>query len=175
MIVKGAVAFSRAKQLLQLLGAAWQRGRDGAFVPFLTVEGWGGAGGGLRPSAAAPERLHRFWSGAAPWIPVPNRQGGMCPCTARPWPGGQGSPLSIFTGWAGVPPSPARVCTGQGDRQEPRCTRGPLHDRRQEAFGLSPGNRGLSSRDGPFFPCRISESYSFPVALRSLPRWQGTP
>lgn len=41
------------------------------------------------------------------------RPGGMCPCprTAQPRPGGQGSPLSTFTGWAGVPPCPVRVCT----------------------------------------------------------------
>lgn len=45
MIVKGAVGFSRAKQLLQPPGTVWQRGRDGVFVLFLSGEGWEGAGG----------------------------------------------------------------------------------------------------------------------------------
>lgn len=95
MIVKGAVAFSRAKQLPQLLGAAWLRGRDGAFVPFLTVEGWVGAGGGLLPPTAAPERLHRLWFEAAPWMLVLKR------LRAAGW--DVASHSRVLAGWAGVP------------------------------------------------------------------------
>lgn len=137
------------------------------------------------PSAAiTPEPPHHFWFEAASLDAGPKRAGWDVPA---PSPGGQGSPRSSFTGWARVScplsrpppaPSPARVCRGHGDCWEPPCTCSPLQDTCREALGLSPGKWGLSDGHGPFFPAGISGSRlprSFPVALRSLPRWQGTP
>lgn len=46
MIVKGAGAFSGAKQLLQLLGSAWQWGWMGLPWGFPAISDWEGLAGG---------------------------------------------------------------------------------------------------------------------------------
>lgn len=76
MIVKGAVGFSGAKQLLQPLGTGWQRGQDGVFVPPLSGEGWEGVGGGCSPPAwSLSPSIHCLWLEPAPWMSVPNSEG----------------------------------------------------------------------------------------------------
>lgn len=159
MIVKGAVAFSRAKQLPQLLGAAWLRGRDGAFVPFLTVEGWVGAGGGLLPPAAAPERLHRLWFEAAPRMLVPKR------LRAAGWDVASHSP--VLAGWAGVP-SEQLYWEGRGPPRalhtfvrvagivKSRDARAaPCMSHAGRCLGCPLETGSLAVGVTPFFPCRI--------------------
>lgn len=106
-----------------------------------------------------------------PWIPIPNR------LRVDVWDMPVSSCGAAVDGWAGVPPSPVDVCSGHGDHQEPWCTCSPLHSTCQEVFGLSPGNWGLSGRDGPLIPM---QDFWVPAATPGLPspclagtqRWQ---
>lgn len=193
MIVKGARAFSGAKQLLQLLGSAWQWGGMGLPWGFPAISDWeglAGAGGGCFPPLHLSSCV-ALGSKLFPGILIPNGldvAGWDVLVPLVVWPGGLGVHLSSFTrclgvppnsftGDSGVPPSPVHVFRDHGAHKEPECTSSPLHDVRQELFGLPPVNQRLSSGDDPLFPCRICVSQlppGFPIALCSLPLWQGT-